>query len=332
MMNMEIKPATIEDAAAILALQRLAYQSEAALYDDFTIRPLTETLEDMRARFLDRQFLKAVEDGQIVGSLRAYQDGMTCHLERLVVHPDYRRQGIGTALLNQIEMLFPTAERFELFTGHKSESNIRLYERMGNRAFGEEQVNEKVILIVMEKLIRQMQNEELEPKWLRWSRQFMAIAQNGLTFAKDHFDIERYEQVRRLAAEMMAEQSDTDCRKVVDLFSGEVGYATPKVDVRGVVFRENQILLVKERADGLWTLPGGWADVNESPAEAVVREVRGGIRLPHAGQKAAGRLGSSETPAYAALPVPHLQDFHSLRIDRRRSCDKPRNGTSRILS
>ncbi len=104
---MEIRPAVIEDAEAILALQRLAYQSEAAIYDDFTIPPLTETLEDMKARFHDRRFLKAVADRQIVGSVRAFQDGTTCHLERLVVHPDYRRRGIGTALLALDRKLFP---------------------------------------------------------------------------------------------------------------------------------------------------------------------------------------------------------------------------------
>lgn len=118
-----------------------------------------------------------------------------------------------------------------------------------------------------------MHDDESEPKWLTWSRQLMAIAQNGMTYAENSFDRERYEQVRQVAAEMLAEQSDTDFRKVLDLFSGEVGYATPKVDVRGVVFRDDQILLVKEREDGRWTLPGGWADVNESPREAVVREV-----------------------------------------------------------
>jgi ADP-ribose pyrophosphatase YjhB (NUDIX family) len=118
-----------------------------------------------------------------------------------------------------------------------------------------------------------MHDDTSEPNWVNWSRQLMAIAQNGLAYAENHFDRERYEQVRHVAAEMMAEHSDTDCRKVLDLFSGEVGYATPKVDVRGVVFRNDQILLVKEREDGRWTLPGGWADVNESPREAVVREV-----------------------------------------------------------
>jgi ADP-ribose pyrophosphatase YjhB (NUDIX family) len=118
-----------------------------------------------------------------------------------------------------------------------------------------------------------MDEPTFDPKWLHWARQLMAIAQNGLTYAESHFDKERYEQLRSIAAEMMAEQSGGDHQRIVDLFAGEVGYATPKVDVRGAVFRDDTILLVKERADGLWTLPGGWADVDESPKEAVVREV-----------------------------------------------------------
>ena len=113
----------------------------------------------------------------------------------------------------------------------------------------------------------------LDPKWLQWSKQLMAIAQNGLTFANNPFDKERYEAVRAIAAEILSDHTGTAPSQIVDLFSGESGYATPKVDVRGVVFRDDTILLVKERADGLWTLPGGWADVNEAPSEAVVREV-----------------------------------------------------------
>jgi ribosomal protein S18 acetylase RimI-like enzyme len=153
-MNQEIRPAIIDDAEAILTLQRLAYQSEAAIYDDFTIPPLTETLEDLTARFHDRQFLKAVEDGQIVGSVRGFLWGAILHVERLIVHPEYRRRGIGTALLNQIETLFPTAQHFELFTGNKSTGNIRLYERLGYRTFRQQRVNGKVTLVFMEKMIR----------------------------------------------------------------------------------------------------------------------------------------------------------------------------------
>jgi ADP-ribose pyrophosphatase YjhB (NUDIX family) len=114
----------------------------------------------------------------------------------------------------------------------------------------------------------------MQPKWLEWAAQLQAIAQCGLTYAKNPFEIERYNQVREIAAEIMAAHSDLDTAQVRDLFASESGYATPKVDVRGVVFCDDAILLVKELRDGRWTLPGGWADVNDSPAEATVREVR----------------------------------------------------------
>ncbi len=111
-------------------------------------------------------------------------------------------------------------------------------------------------------------------KWLDWARRLQAVAQSGLTYARDPFDIERYELVRQIAAEVFAAHSDADTGSVLHLLAGEAGHATPKVDVRGVLFRHDQVLLVRERADGLWTLPGGWADVNESPSEAVRREVQ----------------------------------------------------------
>jgi RimJ/RimL family protein N-acetyltransferase len=150
---MNVSPATSDDAPSILALQHLAYHTEAARYDDNTLPPLLETLADLLARFGDRRFLKAVEDNQIVGSVRGFQEGDTCFVERLIVHPDYRRRGIGTTLLTEIEALFPTARRFELFTGTKSESNIRLYERLGYHAFRHERVNENVTLVFMEKVV-----------------------------------------------------------------------------------------------------------------------------------------------------------------------------------
>ncbi len=109
--------------------------------------------------------------------------------------------------------------------------------------------------------------------WLGWARRMQAIAQNGLTFARDPFDQERYEQLRQLAAEVMAAGSTLPVERAVELFTAETGYATPKVDVRGVVFRDDTILLVKEKSDGCWSLPGGWADVSSSPAENVTREI-----------------------------------------------------------
>jgi ADP-ribose pyrophosphatase YjhB (NUDIX family) len=113
----------------------------------------------------------------------------------------------------------------------------------------------------------------LDDRWLRWAQHLQAAAQNGLTYSQDPYDLERYRMIREIAAEIAASHSGTETGRVRDLFAGEVGHATPKVDVRGAVFQGDTILLVKERADGLWTLPGGWADVGESPGDAVVREV-----------------------------------------------------------
>ena len=110
-------------------------------------------------------------------------------------------------------------------------------------------------------------------KWLEWVKKLQAIAQNGLTYTENPFDVERYKSLRAIAAEIMATYSNVEPSYVVDLFAREVGYATPKVDVRGAVFRDDTILLVREREDGCWTLPGGWADVGDSPSEVVVREI-----------------------------------------------------------
>ena len=114
----------------------------------------------------------------------------------------------------------------------------------------------------------------METKWLEWARRLQAIAQNGLAFARDPYDIERYESIRGIAAEMMAEHSSIPPDRLLSLFQSETGYATPKVDCRGFATRDGKVLLVRERSDGLWTLPGGWIDVGEAPREAVEREVR----------------------------------------------------------
>jgi ADP-ribose pyrophosphatase YjhB (NUDIX family) len=112
--------------------------------------------------------------------------------------------------------------------------------------------------------------------WLNWARELQAIAQTGLAFSKDAYDRQRYEAIRSLAARILAEHSEAEFSQIEALFTQQAGYATPKVDVRGAVFRDDgSILLVREIADaGRWTLPGGWADVNESPSESVTREVR----------------------------------------------------------
>ena len=113
----------------------------------------------------------------------------------------------------------------------------------------------------------------MQPKWMEWARHLQAIAQNGLTYAQDPFDIERYEQVRTTAVAILAAHSNLDTAQARAVFANGTGYKTPKIGVRGVIFQDNTILLVQERATGLWTLPGGFADVNESPSEAIEKEV-----------------------------------------------------------
>ena len=111
------------------------------------------------------------------------------------------------------------------------------------------------------------------PPLLEWARILQAIAQTGLAYEPRVYDVERYEQVRRIAAEMLADPERLDVDGVEGLLASQVGHATPKMDVRGAVFRDDEILLVAEAADLGWSLPGGWADIGESPSEAVEREV-----------------------------------------------------------
>jgi ADP-ribose pyrophosphatase YjhB (NUDIX family) len=117
-----------------------------------------------------------------------------------------------------------------------------------------------------------------EPKWVEWAKRLQTMAQNGLYYAQDRYDIARYEAITEIAHEMMALGSGTELETVRELFAHETGHATPKVDVRVATFRDGaigpEILLVRERRDGLWTLPGGWADVGETPSEAAQREAR----------------------------------------------------------
>lgn len=111
-------------------------------------------------------------------------------------------------------------------------------------------------------------------KHVEWARKIQSIAQIGLEYAEDPYNHERYEELRELAAEMMAEASDIQAFRWMEVFQRETGYATPKVDVRGAVFKDGKVLLARELDDGCWSLPGGWADVNDSPSQAVIREVR----------------------------------------------------------
>lgn len=114
-----------------------------------------------------------------------------------------------------------------------------------------------------------------KPNWLQWAQEIQALAQSGLAYTENPFDAGRYKALSRIAAEMMAAKTGAELEEVLPVFEAQSGYATPKLDVRGVVFRDDKILMVRELADGgKWTLPGGWVDVNTPPSKAVQKEVR----------------------------------------------------------
>jgi ADP-ribose pyrophosphatase YjhB (NUDIX family) len=117
--------------------------------------------------------------------------------------------------------------------------------------------------------------------WLNLARKIQSIAQAGLTYSENAFDLNRYEQLQQIAAEILQHFTGVDMDTLTDLIETDKGYPTPKVDVRGVVFRDEQILLVKERIDGRWSVPGGWADVGLTPFEVAEKEVweESGLRV-----------------------------------------------------
>jgi ADP-ribose pyrophosphatase YjhB (NUDIX family) len=111
-------------------------------------------------------------------------------------------------------------------------------------------------------------------KWLEWAKRIQALSQAGLAFSKDVFDIERFQELRKISEEMMQEYTGLEMKKIKDLFTNESGYPTPKIDVRGVVFKDNKILMVKEKIDNRWSLPGGFCDIGLSPAENIIKEIK----------------------------------------------------------
>lgn len=116
--------------------------------------------------------------------------------------------------------------------------------------------------------------EKMEPKWLEWAKQLQSAAQAGLAYSKDIYDIERFEEIRKISVDIMAHHTGIDKRIIKDVFAGDTGYPTPKVDIRAAVFKDQSILMVREKSDGRWALPGGWADIGISPGETAVKEVK----------------------------------------------------------
>jgi ADP-ribose pyrophosphatase YjhB (NUDIX family) len=111
------------------------------------------------------------------------------------------------------------------------------------------------------------------PKWMEWAQEIFSLSQSGLTYSGNEYDIERYKRLQEITAEMIASQSQMQKETVLESFTMQAGYITPKVDVRGAVIKDGKILLIQERADDRWAMPGGWADLGNSPASVAEREV-----------------------------------------------------------
>ncbi len=171
-----------------------------------------------------------------------------------------------------------------------------------------------------------MSENHLVPRWLDWAREIQALSQTSTHYAENEFQLERYHRLTEIAAEIIQAHTDLDFEPLVACFDLQRGYATPRVDVRGAVFRDGKLLLVRERSDGGWTMPGGWADVGDVPSEGAEREVweEAGFRV-----KARKVIG-----VYDANRSGPLEIFHAFKIVF--LCDlidgeaRPSNETSEI--
>lgn len=146
-----IEKALYADLSEILELQKLAYQSEVKIYNDFNIPPLTQNLEGIREDYQNQLILKAVKDGKIVGSVRAYEKDHVCYIGRIIVHPDYQNQGIGKGLMESIEEYFSQCKKYSLFTGKKSIKNLHFYNSLGYQGVREECLKDNLIFVYLEK-------------------------------------------------------------------------------------------------------------------------------------------------------------------------------------
>ncbi|HEX2946657.1 MAG TPA: GNAT family N-acetyltransferase [Clostridia bacterium] len=147
-----IEKALYEDLEEILALQKLAYQSEAMICNDYGIPPLTQTIDGIREDFHNQIILKAVGDNRIIGSIRAYEKDGTCFIGRVIVHPEFQNRGVGKKLMLAVEDMFPECHLFSLFTGKNSVKNLYFYGSLGYKQVREEYIHDTLTFVYLEKV------------------------------------------------------------------------------------------------------------------------------------------------------------------------------------
>lgn len=165
-----------------------------------------------------------------------------------------------------------------------------------------------------------------QPRWLEWAQEIQALAQTGYHYAVNDYQRQRYHRLTEIAAEIISEHTGLQTSALMDVFCIQDGYATPRVDVRGAVFREDKLLLVRERSDGGWTMPGGWADVGDVPSQSAEREVweEAGFRV-----KACKLIGVYDANRHGPLEL-----FHAYKLiflcDLLDGAPRPSNETSEV--
>jgi ADP-ribose pyrophosphatase YjhB (NUDIX family) len=150
-------------------------------------------------------------------------------------------------------------------------------------------------------------SEQGIPNWLSWAREIQSMCQTGLAYSRTDHEIMRYRRLLKIAAEMVESRTGISSDELMESFSAQPGYATVKVDVRGAVERDSKILLVREKADGRWSMPGGWADVGEHPSRMVSREVFEESGLIVNPKKVVGIYDADRSPV-------HLDFYHAYKI------------------
>jgi ribosomal protein S18 acetylase RimI-like enzyme len=146
-----VEKALSSDLEEILTLQKLTFQNEAELFNDYTITPLIQTLESIKDDFKNNIYLKATYNSIIIGSVRAYIKDNICHIGRLIVHPEYQNKGIGKLLMQNIENCFESCEKYSLFTAKRIEKNVIFYKKLGYDVVNEEKVNDNLIFVYYNK-------------------------------------------------------------------------------------------------------------------------------------------------------------------------------------
>ncbi|MDD5132507.1 MAG: GNAT family N-acetyltransferase [bacterium] len=159
---MIVEKANQSDLPEILALQKIAYQSEQEIYANSSLEPLNQTMKELEQEFRSMTFLKVMVNGKIIGTIRGYKQGETAYLSREAVHPYFQGKGLGSRLIKEMESYFPLTNRFEVFTWFKSKRNIYLYEKNGYRQFKTEQVSETMEYVYLEKIVKAKGSQDEE--------------------------------------------------------------------------------------------------------------------------------------------------------------------------